>query len=239
MNELLKNDLTRSVARIPTPLTRLLKTNDLFLGGGFIRSIVTGERISDYDVFGSSKAQLESMASQLVAEQKGTLHESRNALTVRFGLKPPVQFILRWLYDDPQILLDGFDFTVCQAVLWFDKPTQKWSSLVSPRFYPDLAAKRLVYTDPVREEAPGGSLLRIRKFLSRGYNIQVLSLAGVLSRVFMAVRDKTGVEPSTVIAGILREVDPLIVSDDLTSEDIQELEDFDRTLVDGDSTSEE
>lgn len=228
LEELQQNDLVRSIARIPTPLTRLLKTNDLFLGGGFIRSIVTGEKISDYDVFGSSKNQLESMAALLVTEQKGTLHKSKNSLTVRFGLTPPVQFITRWMYDDPQTLLDGFDFTVCQAVLWFDKPTQRWRSLTSPSFYPDLAAKRLVYTHPRRDEAPGGSFLRVRKFLQRGYNIQVLSLAGVLARIFLAVRNKTGVEPETVIAGILREVDPLVVCDDLTPEDLQELQDFDR-----------
>ena len=113
--------------------------------------------------------------------------------------------------------------------MWFDRPTQKWRSLVSPSFYPDLAAKRLVYTSPCRDEAPGGSFLRVRKFLSRGYNIQVLSLAGVLARIFLAVRDKSGVEPRAVIAGILREVDPLVVCDDLTPEDLQELQDFYRT----------
>ena len=37
-------------------------------------------------------------------------------------------------------------------------------------FYPDLAARRLVYTAPVRDEEAGGSLLRVRKFIERKDN---------------------------------------------------------------------
>jgi len=58
-------------------------------------------------------------------------------------------------------------------------------------------------------------MLRVRKFLKRGYNIQVLALAGVMSRVYQAVKDESGVEVEKVIAGLLREVDPLVVSDDI------------------------
>jgi len=212
--ELVPNDLNACVARLPKDLRKLMRGNpDLFLAGGFIRSIVSGERVSDYDFFGPSQAKLLAWAEEVATFRNAMTHKTPNAVTVITPFKPSIQFILRWHYDNPEALLDGFDFTVCQAVLWYS--TGKWHSAVSPHFYPDLAAKRLVYLNPIRDEAPGGSMLRVRKFLKRGYNIQVLALAGVMSRVYQAVKDESGVEVEKVIAGLLREVDPLVVSDDI------------------------
>ena len=58
--------------------------------------------------------------------------------------------------------------------------------------------------------------MRVKKFLARGYNIQPLSLAGVMSRVFKKVdwaRLEEGEDPTAIICGLLREVDPLTVVD--------------------------
>ena len=100
---------------------------------------------------------------------------------------------------------------------------------MSNGFYPDLAAHRLVYTFPKREEAVGGSILRVRKFLQRGYNIQAWSLAGVISRLLIAVEKdsilaKNGEQGLTkVITGLLREVDPLVVVDGVEAVDEHEI----------------
>lgn len=92
----------------------------------------------------------------------------------------------------------------------------EFRSVVDDLFYPDLAARRLRYMHPQREEEAGGSLMRVKKFLARGYNIQPLSLAGVMSRVFKKVdwaRLEEGEDPTAIICGLLREVDPLTVVD--------------------------
>ena len=108
---------------------------------------------------------------------------------------------------------------MCQAVIWFDDSDKIWKSCVSDTFYSDLAAHRLVYTFPKREEAAGGSILRVRKFLQRGYNIQAWSLAGVISRLLIAVEKDSILAKegelglAKVITGLLREVDPLVVID--------------------------
>lgn len=60
--------------------------------------------------------------------------------------------------------------------------------------------------------------MRVRKFLGRGYNIQATSLGAVVSRVVSKV---TNIDSLTehrrgeVIAGLLHEVDPLLVVDGL------------------------
>ena len=47
----------------------------------------------------------------------------------------------------------------------------EYVGLCNIRFYPDLAARRLVYTSPLRNEDAGGSILRVLKFYQRGYRI--------------------------------------------------------------------
>jgi hypothetical protein len=85
-----------------------------------------------------------------------------------------------------------------------------WRSLVHENFYSDLASKRLVYTAPVREEAAGGSMLRVLKFYQRGYRIPLDSLAAVVARLTDKVREHgmTQAYRAQIITGLLREVDP-------------------------------
>lgn len=203
------------VSRIPKRVRKMLKSSQTYVAGGFIRSTIAGERVSDIDVFGPSKETLETQAGLLAHDIKGKLHVTANALTVLAHSRTTAQFITRWVFDNPEDLIKSFDFTVCQAVVWWQD--KEWVSRCSTDFYPDLASRRLVYTHPIRNEDAGGSMLRMRKFLKRGYNIRVDSMAGVIARLVNKLRDDVmGDEEtcSTVIAGLLREVDPLINIDE-------------------------
>src|SRR3546814_3214275 len=86
-----------------------------------------------------------------------------------------IQFITRWTFPRAADLWASFDFTVCQAAVW-RTPDGHWCSTCIDRFYVDLAARRLVYTSPVRDEEASGSMLRVIKYVKRGYSIQVDSL---------------------------------------------------------------
>ena len=223
MRSLTETDLNFIVPRIPRDVRRMMRKLPLYAGGGFIREIIAGNKANDIDLFGPSAEQLRSWAFELAGRRsqdgKGSVkvHETDNAFSVFTPPQIPVQFISRWLFEGPEAVISSFDFTVCQAVIWFTG--EKWESLCSNGFYEDLAAKRLVYTFPTREEAAAGSMMRVRKFLGRGYNIQANSLAGVMARVFRALdQTKLGHDPSeqhvaTVVAGLLREVDPSLILD--------------------------
>lgn len=159
------------------------------VSGGFIRSCVANEDINDIDLFGPTEETVKAWAAELALSDKGShkIYETANALSVK-GFGSMVQFIHRWTFSHPTYVVPSFDFTIAQAALWFEDG--EWRSYLHPDFYADLAAKRLVYTSPVRNEDAGGSMLRVLKFYQRGYRIPLESLAAVIARMSAA----TGVD---------------------------------------------
>jgi len=199
-----------------------MKKENLILGGGFIRETISGGTPNDIDFFGSNAEVLRILAESFAKEREARFHKTDNAITIIKSPRMPVQFITRWLSDNPLEVAAGFDFTVCQAVVWFDEEKKKFCSAISDKFYIDLAARRLNYTSPLRNEEADGSLLRVRKFLQRGYSIQACSLSAVISRLMMSVRfdalppfkdENFEVELTKIIHGLLYEVDPLLIVD--------------------------
>lgn len=215
-------DLCFVVRRLPKDVQVLLRQNagHVFLGGGFIRAVIAGEVPSDIDLFGSSDAVVTRAADALAAQRAGCRkHYTKNAITLLATERLPVQFIRRWTFDSAEALTASFDFTVCQAAIGVTEGA--FVSTCSPDFYLDLAARRLSYTFPQREEEAGGSLLRVVKYLARGYRIAPESLAGVVSRLVGKVYEHPDYSRADekwrarVLAGLLREVDPLTIVDGL------------------------
>jgi len=221
------NDTRRVVQTIPKDIREMLSSNAkvMFLGGGYIREIVAGGNPVDLDIFTDTLVRAQLAADDLIkrrgGEKSGTRkHVSKNAVTVITPNRLPVQFITRWTFDKPHDLVCSFDFTVCQAALWRDGKTSnsEWKTLTHRDFYRDLAGRNLVYTNPVREEEAGGSMLRVIKFVKRGYRIQVTSLGQVMTQVMTRVFNKiymeqTSLPPEQIVIGLLREVDPLTIID--------------------------
>lgn len=230
------NDLRYVVQRLPRDVRQLLSEHPgkLFLGGGFIRATVAGEEPSDIDLFGPDPTFLDSVATILASRREASkVHKSKNAITLLTPNRMTVQFITRWTFDTARALVASFDFTVCQAAVWRggNQSNSPWQSTIGDSFYVDLAGRRLVYTRPVREEEAGGSLLRVLKYVKRGYSIQVSSLGDVIARLTFKVRESglAATEEGTgrVLAGLLREVDPLHVIDGSDVEDEHETEQAD------------
>lgn len=221
MQQLTIDDLNFVVRRLPKDITELLRKHTLFVAGGFIRETVAGNPAQDIDLFGPEVETLKLIGKDLADKRQGRAHFSDNAVTVLCPPRMPVQLITRWCFANAEPLVNSFDFTVCQAAIWFDKTTGLFESAIADGFYADLAARRLVYTYPVRQEEAGGSMLRVLKFTRRGYSIQANSLGGVIARVAEKVDwNRVGINnehltAAKVISGLLREVDPLLVVDGL------------------------
>lgn len=219
MNALTDSDLRFVVSRVPKDVRAALMSRPVILAGGFIRGTIAGEKISDVDLFVSDKQIAESCAMELALTRKGRMHRTDNALTVLSPPRYPVQFITRWLFNSAEEVSASFDFTVCQAAVWFED--KRWQSVCYPEFYQDLAARRLVYTMPKRNEDAGGSMLRVLKYVKRGYSIQAESLAGVITRMVKGVdlakladlSSNDEREAARMLSNILREVDPLTLID--------------------------
>lgn len=234
MRELNPHDLNWAVRLLPVRLrNQMIKYGPrLVLGGGYIRSTVSGEKPNDLDLFTQTPEDAKLFAKELADEAKKKPYETGNALSVKLSPRHFVQYIHRWSFPTPQYLIESFDFTIACSALWFE--SGKWTSLIDDEFYADLAAKRLVYRSPLRNEDSGGSLLRVLKFYQRGFRIPLDSLGAVLARLVDGVDlrgisttkdngenfrfesiigDTTEKRWASVITGLLREVDPQIDPD--------------------------
>lgn len=230
MRQLNPHDLNWAVRLLPVRVRNQMITYGprLVLGGGFVRSTVSGEKPNDLDLFTQTKEAARLFSAELAEEaKKGKPHETGNALSVKLSSRHFVQYIHRWTYPTPEHLLESFDFTIACSAIWFE--SGKWTSLIDDEFYSDLAAKRLVYRSPARNEDAGGSMLRVLKFYQRGFRIPLDSLGNVIARLVNGV-DLKGIEVlenhslsgtsnigdttekrwASVITGLLREVDPQV-----------------------------
>lgn len=186
MRELNKQDLSWAVRLLPLPVKNLMEKYGprIVLGGGYIRSTVSGEKPNDLDLFTKSKEESKQFADELAQGADRKSYETENAYSVRLPTGAFVQFIHRWTFPNPTALIESFDFTIACAAIWVREiSSSKWTSLVADSFYEDLAAKRLVYRSPIRNEDAGGSLLRVLKFYQRGFRIPLDSLGSVIARL--------------------------------------------------------
>lgn len=176
--QLLPSDLNKVVAALPGDISKFMrvKGSSLVLGGGFIRDVILGEKPLDLDFFAESEEKAESYAAELGSND---FFSTKNAITIRFD-EYKIQFITGWTYAGPGDVISKFDFTICQAAFWSNG--YSYQSLCSENFYPDLFARRLRYTSPLREEEPAGSLIRVIKFVKRGFHIPDEDLGKVVAR---------------------------------------------------------
>lgn len=74
LTSLTETDLAVVVRNIPKDLRVRMKTDRLYIAGGFIRELVSGKEPTDIDVFGSSAAVLDAAASALADSREGHTH---------------------------------------------------------------------------------------------------------------------------------------------------------------------
>ena len=207
-------DLRFAVIRLPNVLEKIMKDpqwhNKIFVGGGYLRSIASGETINDVDVFVPSVQDGELLAYKL-CNKKEDVYKTDNAYTIKG--KMSMQVIHRWIFDRPESVSESFDFTVCCAVIFFNGNT--FDSYCDDRFYVDLASKRLVYRSPQRNEDAGGSMLRVLKYYQKGYRIPLDSMGKVIARLIHVIDTNKvplsdEIQVAKIITGLLRVVDPAI-----------------------------
>lgn len=224
MKTLNNADVRGAVRRLPAKVKEILRTSGpLFLAGGYIRSCITREPVSDIDLFSATREAAMLLANCL-SDGKCRIHQTDNAVSLNLD-GTFVQFITRWTFQTPAECVESFDFTIASAAIWWDQDKKEWQSCCDDAYYPDLAAKRLTYRRPIRNEDAGGSMLRVLKFYQRGYRITLPSLGAVMARCVGGVRmdeiDAKRDNPvererlvGKAIAGLLKEVDPNSIDPD-------------------------
>jgi len=216
-----KYDLHRALRGIPKELKQHMRGGTVFVGGGYLTSVVRGDKVNDIDVFVGSKAEAEELSRSLKAKLDITNEwKSDNAITLRRPGRPPIQIIHRWTFKKIKDVADSFDFTICCAAIGYEfgpSGVLEVRSYCDPAFYQDVAANRLVYRHPIRNEDAGGSMLRLLKYYRKGYSAPLTTTGGVIARMlakvdWQHVNTHHGAEReeflTRVLTGLLVEVDP-------------------------------
>lgn len=198
VTELLPEDVRWCVRLLGSEVAEAVQENALIVAGGFIRAAIAREEPNDIDVFPCGEFQLSSLIDKICghlhagAEHRKSPIRTNNAITFTCN-RIPVQVVHRWRFDNPISCIESFDYTIARAAIWWDKGNVNasgsgWKSVCDARFYQDLAAKRLVYAMPTRDEEAGGSMLRLMKFYQRGYRAPLDTITDVAMRWLKGVK---------------------------------------------------
>lgn len=143
----------------------------VWLAGGAARTLITNERVSDYDLFFKSHTECDWTKERLRALgnyscvfrcPKGELETWKST---KGG--PKVQLITKRYYSDAQDLINSFDFTICRFVTEA-RGTESHPRIVlrSPEDEFDAVNHFLRIW---KVEYPVATLNRIQKYLKKGY----------------------------------------------------------------------
>jgi len=138
----------------------LIKTN-CFVGGGYVRSCLTGDQISDIDVFGTDQ-NIDTFSKLLKENGAETLFDSNTVKTFLWK-KHKIQVIRRQI-NTVQEFFDHVDFTIC-GFAWNGK---EFFALTYGLI--DLFNKKLII-NKLKEEFVVDSLRRMQKYIQRGFTI--------------------------------------------------------------------
>lgn len=201
MRKLHPDDVRRVLHSLPRDVAdAMFSRPEIVLAGGFIRAVIAGEEPADVDLLVSDDTDVSALAELI---DNKAVHHSPNAISLNRD-DILVQIVHRWRFSTAEAAIASLDFTVCQAAIYCDR-LGVWQSVCCDSYYEDLAAKRLVYTTPDRDEDAGGSTLRLMKYARKGYYASPETVAAVITRMNAAATDPAS--PGEM-GRLLREVDP-------------------------------
>lgn len=172
-------------------LVRLMKDNPgkLYIAGGLPVCSLIGAPIGDINIFGTDRLLLmEAARTYGLYSPCHMMEPTKYAVSVN-GRIGRVQFELKEVYQSAWECIDSFDFSVCQAAIWFEYG--KWQTVCSAKFYSDLNARKLRFINQERDdESPVVSLWRAAKYTERGFTLSRSDKLALLDRCFQNYRRK-------------------------------------------------
>lgn len=170
---ILKSELDKFCERL-LPETKDLFKKNAFVAGGAISTLITNESFNDLDVYFESYDDLSTFCTHYVKIDELVKIVTENAIS--FDGK--VQVIKKY-WGDPVNMFHSFDFQHLHGYYNYDS-----DELIIPDYvYRLIANKELIYTG---SEFPVNSLLRIRKYLKRGWNIHSHSMLKIVFDIIKA-----------------------------------------------------
>lgn len=174
------HEVNTCLAALPLPVRDVLiaYSGKVCVAGGFIRAILNGEKVNDIDLFVGSE-ELANRIAETLRIAGTTPYRTEKAITLR-GYPIVPQVVYKWAFSHPSRVIELFDFTIAQAVIWFEN--DQWKSACHVDYHHNLREKQLVFTAPEKNDSMG-TFLRMMKFYRLGYSIDNDSLGEVVAEL--------------------------------------------------------
>jgi hypothetical protein len=162
---------------LPFKIIEIFKENCGSLCGGAVTSLFSNSRIKDFDLYFESRESFNKVKKHfdkdLATECNLKLvFSTKNALTYSFdteGKKGTIQLI-KAFHGDINTIFEKFDFYCCMGSYQFS--TSKF--VLHDSFLKDIAQRRLTFNPAT--PYPLSSLIRVRKYIGKGYSIDAINL---------------------------------------------------------------
>lgn len=160
------NELTKIIRAVDQSLLSALKYygSNIALGGESIRAILMGEDVEEYDIY---IKDYEDITPEDIINY---LEEWEQSLPYK------IKFIIRE-FNNIHDLIEGMDYTIDSAALTYNEGS--WLAYCNDNFYKDNALKNIKCS----EVGGVGALLKAIKYIKKGYTVNNVELAEILSQV--------------------------------------------------------
>ncbi|MHB0943380.1 hypothetical protein ACYCSU_17160 [Paenibacillus sp. ALE1] len=146
-------------------LVNTLKEHEVFIAGGTITSLFSGNPINDIDLYFRSEASLVDLVEKIYEDSGDWVHAlTKKALLVKVDDKE-VQLIHFKYFENAEQIFGSFDFTICMGA--YDFKTEEF--ILHSDFLKHNAQRQLRFNKDTA--FPIVSLLRVQKYKDKGYYI--------------------------------------------------------------------
>lgn len=190
-----------------------------FITGGCIPSMLSDEFVNDFDIYFISeedtdtiKRYYQSLLDNNNNQCNSTLYSPTLITENSVNLTNHIQLVLKFV-GFPEEIVENFDWAHIKSYYSLSK-----GLILTNDIYKLLLEKQLIYTG---SEYPLSTLLRLRKYLSKGWKIDTQNLVAIAMDIVFAFRDDTWVSDDIKLIDVekmieqLNGVDPLTIQKEL------------------------
>lgn len=184
IEKLLKGVYNTLIESIKDEKVSKIVSNNSYITGGCIPSMLMDEFVNDYDIYFRSKADVEIVKEYYLKIDVGEIDSQKKNIFLpklitdnAINLTDKIQLILKF-YGEPENVVKHFDWQHIKS--YFDL---EGGLHLTDDVYKLIVEKELVYTG---SKYPLSSLLRLRKFLKKGWYVSTKTMVHIILDVISA-----------------------------------------------------
>lgn len=227
IKKLLEHIIIDLASNIKNPRIRNIIQFGSYITGGSIASLIAGDKVNDYDFYFYNSADAEEVRRyfQNYKDEDNGKYKLNLITENSINLSENIQLITKFAGSHDEVV-SKFDWLHIRSVFYYDKATNSYELSIPEDTYRLICEKDLVYTG---SDYPLSSLIRLRKYMRKGWNVSTATITQIAMEVVMAFRENdstlidvdtlvhhlNGVDPLTIIAELERQTGKLMSLDDV------------------------